>query len=185
MIFCQCQPWFPVSLLGFKLWPTFIPTFKYYVLWGLKSANEWGWGQWEEEVIPGLKGINIVSLKMSMSASQTDHLGHHVALNQLQRQKGKQGKVIKLEKGKLFQELLSNELHQREKVVCIGFRIMKTEHTNRTPLPSVNKYPFNGECTSSFLSNYCSILSTFQWPWCQEEEICLQTQEVVEIHWVQ
>lgn len=123
--------------------------------------NECGWGWWEGEVILGPKGIHIVSLKTSMSASQTDHLGHCVALNQLQRQRGKQGKVIKLEKGKLLQELLSNEPHQREKVVCIGFRIMKKEDVNRTPLPAVNKYLFNGECTSSFLSNYCSILKPF------------------------
>lgn len=115
--------------------------------------NECGWGWWEEEVILGPKGINIVSLKMSVSASQTNHLGHCMALNQLQRQKGKQGKVIKSEKGKLFKELLSNEPHQREKVVSIRFRIVKKEDTNRAPLPSVNKYPFNGECTSSFLSD--------------------------------
>lgn len=73
--------------------------------------NEWWWGRWEEEVILSPKGINIVSLKMSVSVSQTDHLGHCMALNQLQRQKGKQEKVIKLEKGKISQKLLSNELH--------------------------------------------------------------------------
>jgi len=38
---------------------------------------------------------------------------------------------------------------------------VKKEDTNRTPLPSVNKYPFKGECTSSFLFNYCSILKHF------------------------
>lgn len=48
---------------------------------------------------------------MSVSVSQTDHLGHCMALNQLQRQKGKQEKVIKLEEEKISQKVLSNELH--------------------------------------------------------------------------
>lgn len=109
----------------------------------------------------GLKGINIVSLKMSMSASQTDHLGHCIALNQLQRQKGKQGKVIKLVNGELFQKLLSVEPYQREKSVCIVFQDSEKGGHKQNSASSINKYPFNGKCTSSFLSSYCPVLKHF------------------------
>lgn len=139
--------------------------------------------QWEEEVILGLKGTNIVSLKTSMSASQTDHLGHCVALNQLWRQKGNQEKVIKLVNWELFQELLSNEPYQREKSVCIVFQDI--EKGGHKLYFTINKYPFNGKCTSSFLSNYCPVLKHFPMAMIPRRRNMPKMQEVVEIHWVQ
>lgn len=55
-----------VSFVGFKLSSTFLHISKHCLYWGLRSVNEWGWGKWKEDIILGLRGINIVFLKKSV-----------------------------------------------------------------------------------------------------------------------